>query len=489
MVLFIPFRTMLAYLFGLVLLTTLLFGHFVNVLHYPDGSFSVRLISFLPLYTHMTPEKLSVSGTDFRQSFEIKLCYSHLFRVLVRIGEQNDPKGYPVVVRLNHLPTWIPGINRSFRKTVLPRIKPEVRQGPPKIAGTTQPLVISFNTPLREKNIRRLITADFPMKLAPQKYYRQNRIFTDKASWIIRPLRPLQREKSYRITLEPGLNGISGKKLGYRRIFHFTTVDELKVVKIKPPSGNHGVSLLPSIQIETTRNLKKGRVAIPGYQGETIIDGGTLSFIPSRVLLPESRYRISATVTDIFEETAKVAWEFSTQAPPAPLWLEVNLRVPQRIMVYQGKKVIRVIKASAGGPETPTPQGFFGIKRRGYAFYSPKWREGAYFWLQFAGDLTIHSVLFGPDYLIKAAEIAKLGQPATHGSIAVSMDDIRWLYRNLPKATPLIIHGLTEANHAKINQEYNGTRFFNYSSEFEQFRQNPANRGEGNDCGPPHKVD
>jgi hypothetical protein len=468
---------MTGYLCGLVLIVTLFCGRIVNVRHYSDGSFAVGLISFLPLYTGLTPQKLSVSGTDFRQSFEIKLCYSRLFKVEVRIREQNFPKGYPVVVRLNRLPTWIPGISRSFRRTVCARVRPEVRQAPPKIAGTTQPLVISFTAPLRGKDIQRWIRADFPMKLTPQKHYRPDRVFSDLASWIIRPSRPLQRETTYRITLRPGLKDISGRKLGYRRIFHFTTVDELKVVKIGPPSGSYGVSLLPSIQIETARDLKKGRVIIPGYPGKTSINGRVLSFIPSRVLAPESRYRISATVTDVFDETTKLAWDFVTQAPPAPVWLELNLRIPQRITVYQEKKVLRMIKASAGGPDTPTPQGFFRIQRRGYAFYSPKWREGGYFWLQFGGGLTIHSVLFGPDYRVKAAENAKLGQPGTRGSIAVSMEDIRWLYRNLPQETPLIIHGVKEGNPARSVKESEDTLFFNYSSEFGQFQRNPGNRG------------
>jgi hypothetical protein len=470
MVLFIPFRTMIAYLCGLVLFTALIFGRIVNVRHYPDGSFAVGLVSFLPLYTGLTPQKLSVNATDSRQSFDIQFRYSHLFKVGARIREQNFPKGYPVVVRLNRLPTWIPGISRSFCKTVSAQVRPEVRQVPPEIAGTTQPLVISFTTPLRGKEMRRWITTDFPMKLTPQKYYRHNRIFTDIASWIIRPSRPLRRETTYRITLEPGLKSYSGKKLGYRRIFHFTTTDELKVVRIRPPSGSNGVSLLPAIQIETARNLKRGRAILPGYAGKSSIDGRTFSFIPSRVLLPESRYRITAMVTDRFEETTKVVWDFTTQAMPGSLWLELNLRVPQRITVYQGKKVIREFKASAGRPENPTPQGFYRIRRRGYAFYSPKWREGGYFWLQFTGDLTIHSVLFGTDCRMKPEGTAKLGQPATHGSVAVSMDDIRWLYRNVPKETPLIIHGLKEANPARSGQEFEGTRFFDYSSEFDQFR-------------------
>jgi hypothetical protein len=98
MVLFIPFRTMIAYLCGLVLLTTLFFGRIVNVRHYPDGCFAVGLISFLSLYTGLTPQKLSVSATDYRQSFEIQIRYSRFFKVEARIREQNYPKGYPVVL-------------------------------------------------------------------------------------------------------------------------------------------------------------------------------------------------------------------------------------------------------------------------------------------------------------------------------------------------------------------------------------------------------
>jgi hypothetical protein len=471
MVLFIPFKTIRAYLICMVLLAILTFGRIVNIRHYQDGSFLVTLISFLPLYTELTPDRLIVSGTDSRQFLKIQYCYSGFFKVGVRIRERNYPKGYPVVFRLKRLPTWIPGISRSLRITIFPRVKPEILHGPPKIAGTQQPLAITFTTPLRSKGIERWITANFPMKLTPRKYLRKNRLFIDNASWLITPCQQLKRRASYQITLRPELTAITGKTLGYRRIFRFTTVSRLRVTAIRPRPESYGVSLFPSIQVEADRILKKGKITVPGYSGETSVQEKIVSFTPSRILLPDSRYRVIAIVTDVFGEKADAAWNFYTQKLATPFWLEVNLRVPQRITVYQGKKVLRVMKASGGGPETPTPCGFFRIGSRGYAFYSPKWREGGYFWLQFSGNLAIHSVRFGPDYRLKPAEITKLGKPATHGSIAVSMEDIRWFYRNLPKGTPVVVHGLSGQNPKKTADGFEDSVFFSYSSEFEHFKR------------------
>ena len=65
--------------------------------------------------------------------------------------------------------------------------------------------------------------------------------------------------------------------------------------------------------------------------------------------------------------------------------------------------------------------------------------EGGYYWTQFQGNYLFHSVPFDKDKKIEAAEAAKLGTPASHGCVRLSIDDAKWIYDHIPRGTEVTI--------------------------------------------------
>lgn len=99
-----------------------------------------------------------------------------------------------------------------------------------------------------------------------------------------------------------------------------------------------------------------------------------------------------------------------------------------------------MLPASGGKSETPTPLGDFYTQDRGQSFWSPRFGEGATYWVRLVGQVLVHSVPRDSQWRIKEDEHAKLGLPASHGCIRLSEEDAKWFYENIPTGTLVIIH-------------------------------------------------
>lgn len=468
----IRIKAIILLLLGLSILSVFFIFKAIKVVQHYDGSVTATFISLFPLKPDMVKEKMTITSVDPRQKLKVKLLNTHFFKIAISVKEQDFPKGNPIMVRIEKLPTLIPGITKTFTGNLLPRIKPDVIKRPPSLTGTRSTLRIAFNTPLKKEKINELITYNFPAEILPQKINTQNKTFTDYASWEITPYRPLMYNRSYRITLQRGLASLSGETMTKSHVFHFTTVPELKIISIRPLLGSSGVPLITGIKVTANRRLNSGQVTVGDYAGETNIYDDKLSFTPARLFMPDSCYQATVNITDQYGETASTNWSFQTVKMGDQTWIDVNLRIPQSVTVYRGKQVLRTMKASSGKSKTPTPRGIFRVYDRGYAFYSYKFREGAYYWLRFKGPFLFHSVPFGPDYRIKPDEAAKLGQPSSHGCIRLSVVDAKWLYQNIANRTQVIIHGSPESQTAITNGAYlENTVFFKDEIKFNYFRK------------------
>ncbi|MFL0251098.1 L,D-transpeptidase [Clostridium neuense] len=122
-----------------------------------------------------------------------------------------------------------------------------------------------------------------------------------------------------------------------------------------------------------------------------------------------------------------------------PLKIQVNLS-KQRVYVYDAKnKTVEDFICSSGLNGYDTPKGEYTIKERGYSFYSEKYKEGAYYWVQFMGNYLFHSVPFDKNQVIETDEIQKLGTKASHGCVRLSIKDAKWIYDNIPRGTMVTI--------------------------------------------------
>lgn len=132
--------------------------------------------------------------------------------------------------------------------------------------------------------------------------------------------------------------------------------------------------------------------------------------------------------------------------PAAGYFVEVDIS-EQKVYVFNNGSAVRTMVCSTGIPgsrDTETPTGRFKInesgKKRGEWFFSNQYKEGAKYWVGFiGGEFLFHSVPMDENKNIIEEEAKKLGQPASHGCIRMSIDDAYWFYKTIPSGTDLLI--------------------------------------------------
>lgn len=121
------------------------------------------------------------------------------------------------------------------------------------------------------------------------------------------------------------------------------------------------------------------------------------------------------------------------------LSVEVDLAA-QRVHVRSGGRDVYVMTVSTGVDDT-TPHGDFTISGRGEHFYNPDEGMGGDLWVNFLDNVylfhTVPTRQNAGDYIPE--EGAKLGEPASHGCVRLSLADARWFYDQIPDGTPVHI--------------------------------------------------
>lgn len=112
----------------------------------------------------------------------------------------------------------------------------------------------------------------------------------------------------------------------------------------------------------------------------------------------------------------------------------------QHISVFKNGRLIKTIVCSTGKSGTPTPTGTYLIGSRG-AYFLTGYNDSVicHNWVRFNYNFLFHSVLYRRSGQIIKSEAAKLGTRASHGCIRMSLSDIKWVYSNIPKGTPVVI--------------------------------------------------
>lgn len=187
---------------------------------------------------------------------------------------------------------------------------------------------------------------------------------------------------------------------------------------------SRGTALQPEMSVQTT---------VQHPVAETYVD-------MERGQVPQANQEIQARRD---QEAARARWTNPTGTQPdlsqySNLSVDVNL-AEQKVYVKSNGTTIYTMIASSGMNDA-TPRGNYVIQQRGTHFYNASEGMGADYWVRFRGSYLFHSVPTGPeagDYI--ASEGEKLGQPASHGCVRLSVADAQWFYNQIPEGTPVTI--------------------------------------------------
>lgn len=120
------------------------------------------------------------------------------------------------------------------------------------------------------------------------------------------------------------------------------------------------------------------------------------------------------------------------------LSIQVNLS-EQKVYIQDNGNTVYTMIASTGMNDS-TPHGDYTIGMRGENFYNPNERMGANYWTGFIGGTYLfHTVPTDVNGNYIETEADKLGVPASHGCVRLSISDAKWIHDMIPSGTPVHI--------------------------------------------------
>lgn len=113
-------------------------------------------------------------------------------------------------------------------------------------------------------------------------------------------------------------------------------------------------------------------------------------------------------------------------------WIEVNLSM-QRILAWEGNKLIAIAPISSGKASTPTHSGIFNVETK-------RLRDRM---RGFGYDIANvpYAMYYDQGYAIHGASWHnRFGTPISHGCINLPVDTAKWLFEWTSVGTPVFIH-------------------------------------------------
>ncbi|WP_418789912.1 L,D-transpeptidase family protein [Phosphitispora sp. TUW77] len=420
-----------------------------NVFTHKDPAVTELTVNFLlPMQQNDLESKISIIPEIPTTKISYKIMWTNSSTAVITMKQDGLPYGQLINVKINRAETKLPLIKKSFQARFRPRVPVSLISGQEinKIC-TKGPVPIIFNVPMMPKDMANFVKLPIVGKLVPEKNVYKGESYTDYSRWQYIPLHPLKNNASYGIIIAQGLRSKSGVKLVSEQKITFDTAPPINILRTNPRDQSIKVPLYKNIEINLDHKILKGSIKVSDLRTKTYINGLTkisgnkIIFKPENCFLPGRCYRATADVTATNNESLNdYNITFITLKMNNTYWLDVKVGETHRVIVYKGDEIIRWMPASGGRPETPTPLGFYYTQDRGHSFWSPRFGEGATYWIRLVGQVLIHSVPRDNNWQIKQDEHEKLGLPASHGCIRLSEEDAKWVFQNIPGGTLVIIH-------------------------------------------------
>ena len=366
--------------------------------------------------------------------------------LMLRVEQTGSSQGQLLRWRVDGASTIIPLVRKSASGKYRPQVPLKLLNGVEKSRVPSRgPVPINFNTPVSPD--KETVISPVPGKLQPVRFIYAGKEYTDFSRWLYFPDYPLKNDSTYRIALQPGLRSLCGTILGTRQELVFTTAKALRVLRTIPSINEKGLSLYRKLEFTMDQEILSASVTVtdPGAHitlpGTTVVRNHEVVFIPARCFLPGKSYKVNIKAESKNRELlSPYEFSFSTVDIGNRFWVDVKLGDIHTVTVYRGATLVRHMPASGGKDASPTPTGYFVTQDSGFSFWSPRFGEGATYWVRLMGQILVHSVPRDHQWKTKDDEHAKLGLPASHGCIRLDEKDARWFYENIPMGTQVIIH-------------------------------------------------
>ena len=119
----------------------------------------------------------------------------------------------------------------------------------------------------------------------------------------------------------------------------------------------------------------------------------------------------------------------------------------QRVYVYEWNgsnfsNHIKTFKCSTGLNATPTPKGtFWATGPRTEWYYFKEFDCWARYAWTIDGGILFHSVIYSSksESSLRRGTVSQLGRKASHGCVRLAVEDAKWIFKNCPAGTPVIV--------------------------------------------------
>lgn len=406
-----------------------------------DDDQAILNINFLfPMEQLPIEEYISIESEYNHCNYQYSYNWKDSNELVLIIKELDYPKGQRVDIEINDLPTKLL-FDKRYEQMIQFECKPELIDVQPKeVIPTSGPINLVFNTLMDEKSLVKNIQADFEYEIFPLKYFDKEGKVIDYSHWIMYPNEALQENKEYSFVLGE-VSSLSGEQMDEEMEIKFMTAKKPGILSVDIDEGFKTASIYPKIVVQADSIIKKGKVRFQNMTGEVKIENDKMVFLPDELLQENTDYKIILQVMSSDGEwSEEKEYNFTTMSiKDDQLWIEVVLGDQQEVIVRRGKEVIRKMPCSGGTEESPSVYGTYYLQDRGEEFFSPRFGQGAKFWVRITEQYLFHGIPFDEDRNMIQEELDKIGQPASHGCIRLLDDDAKWFYEHVPHNTMVLI--------------------------------------------------
>ncbi len=413
----------------------------------PDSG-RVVINFILPVRRDPEPPRIETTPEIPGTPVTCKVGWTNRTTMVLELDQKGRPEGQLIKFKVDGVPTIVPFVRKSAKGEVRRRVPLTLLSGKsPEKVPSRGPVPLIFNTPVDPVSLKKSVVLPAPGRLDSFSLTFGGRVYSDYSRWQYIPDAPLENGATYRITVEPGVRSSGGTVLGKRQEIIFTTAARPKVTGTSPAYGQKGVPLYRTVEFYLDQEIHTASIRVTGPREEAGVPGSVeishrrVVFRPEYAFSPNSTYRaVLQAGSAEHERSYEYELSFTTVDMGERLWVEVKLGEKHTVTVFKGSKVVRHMPASGGRPESPTPTGYFYTQDRGHSFWSPKFGEGATYWVRLVGQILVHSVPKDSRWRTKEEEHEKLGLPASHGCIRLDEKDAKWFFENIPRGTLVIVH-------------------------------------------------